>query len=287
MERLAELLQARPAITAGESAETLPEQPAGRIELSGVTFCYPSRPGTSALANVDFRVDPGETVAIVGPSGAGKSTCFQLLLRFYDPQQGRVLVDGVDIARVDPRELRGHLALVPQETVLFGDSARENIRDGRPGASDFEVEQAAQMAAADEFIRGLPDGYDTFLGERGLRLSGGQRQRIAIARALLKDPPILLLDEATSSLDAESERLVQAALEQLMRNRTTIIIAHRLATVKKADRILVLDAGRIVAEGTHEALIQSSELYARLAALQFGEQGETVEGRRETTAVES
>jgi ATP-binding cassette subfamily B protein len=209
-------------------------------------------------------------VAIVGPSGAGKSTCFQLLLRFYDLLGGSIRVDGVDIAQLDPGELRGQIGLVPQETVLFGETALENIRYGRPGASDAEVRAAARLAAADGFIEQLPEGYETFLGERGTRLSGGQRQRIAIARAILKDPPILLLDEATSSLDAESEQLVQQALEGLMTNRTTLVIAHRLATVKKVDRILVMDRGRVEAIGTHAELIADNPLYARLAELQFG-----------------
>jgi len=208
-------------------------------------------------------------VAFVGPSGAGKSTTFQLLLRFYDPAAGRILIDGVDIAQADPQAVRTRIGLVPQETVLFGASARENIRYGRPTASDAEIEAAARAAGADSFIKELPQGYETFLGERGMRLSGGQRQRMAIARALLKDPPILLLDEATSSLDAESERYVQQALEHLMQGRTTIIIAHRLATILKADRIVVLDHGRIIAIGTHAELLKSNELYARLAALQF------------------
>ncbi len=240
-----------------------------RSSFERVTFHYPSRPQSSALADFDLGIRPGETVAFVGPSGAGKSTTFQLLLRFYDPSSGRILIDGVDIATADPRELRSRIGLVPQDTVLFAASARENIRYGRPGASDAEVESAAKAAAADEFIRRLPEGYETFLGERGTRLSGGQRQRIAIARAILRDPPILLLDEATSALDAESERLVQAALEQLMHGRTTIIIAHRLATVLQADRIVVMDHGRIIAQGTHTELVRSNELYARLAALQF------------------
>jgi ATP-binding cassette subfamily B protein len=270
MERLSELLRATPAIDAPEQPLALPERPRGSIAFHEVTFNYPSRPDTPALNDFSLSVEPGETVAIVGPSGAGKSTSFQLLLRFYDPQSGRVEVDGVDIARLAPVDLRRRIGLVPQETVLFGESARENIRYGRPEADDAEVEQAAAAAAADGFIRELPEGYGTFLGERGTRLSGGQRQRIAIARAILKDPPILLLDEATSSLDAESELLVQQALERLMQNRTTLIIAHRLATVKKVDRIVVMDRGRIVASGRHEDLVRDNALYARLAELQFG-----------------
>jgi len=271
MERISELLRATPVIGAPVRPMALPQPPRGSICFQAVSFSYPSRPDALALNDFSLSVEPGETVAIVGPSGAGKSTSFQLLLRFYDPQAGRIEVDGVDIVRLAPGELRRRIGLVPQETVLFGESARENIRYGRPEADDEAVERAAAAAAADGFIRELPEGYDTFLGERGTRLSGGQRQRIAIARAILKDPPILLLDEATSSLDAESERLVQLALEGLMRNRTTLIIAHRLATVKKVDRIVVLDRGRIVASGRHEDLIRDNALYARLAELQFGE----------------
>ena len=271
MERLAELLQARPAIAPAAEPKPLPSRSSGRIEFDRVTFHYPSRPETAALSDFSLAVEAGETLAIVGPSGAGKSTSFQLLLRFYDPQTGRIVFDGVDISEVDPQALRRRIGFVPQETMLFGASAMENIRYGRPDASDVEVERAARAAAADEFIRELPQGYDTFLGERGMRLSGGQRQRIAIARAMLKDPPVLLLDEATSSLDAESERVVQVALEDLMKNRTTLVIAHRLATVKQANRIVVIDQGRIVATGKHDELTGSSELYARLAALQFGD----------------
>jgi len=270
MERLAELLAAEPVLRAPAHPLALPPRLAGRVEFQSVTFRYPSRPETAALADYSLRIEPGETVALVGPSGAGKSTAFALLLRFFDPQQGVIALDGVDLARCDPQAIRRQIALVPQDTVLFGTSARDNIRFGRPEASDAQIEQAARAAAADEFLRRLPQGYDTFVGERGARLSGGQRQRIAIARAILKDPPILLLDEATSSLDAESERLVQEALEVLMQGRTTLIIAHRLATVLSADRIVVMDHGRIDAVGNHASLLDTSPLYARLAALQFG-----------------
>jgi ATP-binding cassette subfamily B protein len=271
MERLVELKNATPVIVAPEHPQEFPSPPQGLIRFDNVSFRYPSRPDALALDRFSLEIRPGENVAFVGPSGAGKSTTFQLLLRFYDPASGRITVDGVDIAKARPEEVRRRIGLVPQETVLFGASARENIRYGRPGATDAQIEAAARAAGADTFIRQLPEGYETFLGERGTRLSGGQRQRIAIARALLKDPPILLLDEATSSLDAESERYVQEALEQLMEHRTTIIIAHRLATILKADRIVVLDHGRIVAIGTHTELLENNALYARLAALQFAD----------------
>jgi ATP-binding cassette subfamily B protein len=270
-DRLLELLAAEPDIAPPADPLPLPEPPQGRLAFEAVRFAYPTRPGQAALHDITFAVEPGETVAIVGPSGAGKTTLFQLLLRFYDPQSGRIMVDGVDIARCDPAALRRRIGLVAQEPLVFGTTAAENIRYGRPEASDAEVRAAAEAADAHGFIAALPQGYATQLGQKGVTLSGGQRQRIAIARAILRDPPILLLDEATSALDAESERAVQRALERLAEGRTTLVVAHRLATVRRADRILVLEGGRIVAQGTHDALVREGGLYARLAALQFAE----------------
>ena len=269
-ERLMELLGTRSPIFSPSNPAVAPVQLAGSaIEFEAINFHYPSRPLQAALDNFSLSVKPGQTVAIVGPSGAGKSTVFQLLLRFYDPSSGRIVLDGVTTRDMALQDLRQRIGIVPQDAVIFSSSALENIRYGKPAASDEEVKAAAQAAFADDFINELPEGYDTFLGERGVRLSGGQRQRIAIARAMLKNPPLLLLDEATSALDAESERMVQAALESAMRDRTTLVIAHRLATVKKADLIVVLDHGKLVEQGTHAELVSRGGVYAGLAALQF------------------
>ncbi|WP_426688804.1 ABC transporter transmembrane domain-containing protein [Rhodanobacter ginsengiterrae] len=269
MERLGELLDERPEIVAPAQPLALPRPVSGALRFDGVGFHYPTRPDTAALHDFTLEVHPGETVALVGPSGAGKSTVFSLLLRFYDPQSGSISLDGIDLRAVTLDDLRGAIALVPQETVIFSGSAADNIRFGREGASDEEVREAARAAEAHEFISALNDGYQAEMGERGVRLSGGQRQRIAIARAILRDAPLLLLDEATSALDAQSEAAIQQALERLEKGRTTLVIAHRLATVQRADRIVVLDGGRIVAQGTHESLLAEGGLYAELARLQF------------------
>ncbi|MEO0546112.1 MAG: ABC transporter transmembrane domain-containing protein [Pseudomonadota bacterium] len=268
-ERLSELLEEKPDVAVVENPIPMPDPVTGDIRFEGVSFAYPTRADAPVVADMTFDVQPGQTVAIVGPSGAGKSTIFNLLLRFYDSSKGRITVDGVDITQADPLNLRHATSLVPQDTTIFALSAAENIRFGRPDATDEEVFEAARLAQADAFIRNLSDGYDTMVGERGVMLSGGQRQRIAIARAILKDAPILLLDEATSALDAESEKLVQRALDGLMENRTTLVIAHRLATVLRADRILVLDGGKIVEEGDHDSLVKQGGIYAGLARLQF------------------
>jgi ATP-binding cassette subfamily B protein len=268
-ERLVELLQTDDSVQDVDQPLALPKPVRGRIDFENVSFSYPARPATKALDEVTLNIEPGETVAFVGPSGAGKTTIIQMILRFYDPQQGRILLDGHALPELGRAAFREHIALVPQDPVIFATSARENIRFGRPDATDEQIEAAAKAAAAHDFIKGLPTGYDSPLGERGVMLSGGQKQRIAIARAILRDAPVLLLDEATSALDAESELLVQAAVDALSADRTTLIVAHRLATVKKADRIVVLDAGRIVASGKHDDLVAQGGLYARLAKLQF------------------
>ena len=268
-ERLVELLHATDPVKDPAQPIALPQPVRGDIRFDAVTFRYPARPDTSALDGITLHVQPGETVALVGPSGAGKTTILQLLLRFYDPQQGSVHLDGIDLRDLSRTNFRQSLSLVPQDPVIFATSARDNIRFGRPDATDAEVESAARAAAAHDFVTALPQGYDTYLGERGVMLSGGQKQRIAIARAILRDAPVLLLDEATSALDAESERLVQSAVETLALGRTTLVVAHRLATVKRADRIVVFDQGRIVAQGKHDDLVAEGGLYARLARLQF------------------
>ena len=276
-ERLLELFAQRPAIVAPPNPVPLPRPARGRIAFEHVFFAYPARPDTAALQDFDLAIAPGETVALVGPSGAGKSTVFQLLLRFYDPIAGRIRLDGVELAAADPAEIRASIGLVPQDPVIFSADVWSNIRYGRPGASDAAIRAAARAAACD-FLDALPEGFDTFLGEKGVRLSGGQRQRIAIARAILRDAPVLLLDEATSALDAESEQAIQVALARLAAGRTTLVIAHRLATVRRAGRIVVLQAGRIVATGTHDSLVGENGLYARLAALQFDDRADARSG---------
>jgi ATP-binding cassette subfamily B protein len=269
--RLSELLRETPEIAPPATPVALPQPSRGALAFEGVRFHYPTRRDVAALNGFSLDIKPGETVAVVGPSGAGKTTLFQLVQRFYDPDAGRVTLDGVDLRDADPAAVRARIAMVPQETVIFGASARDNLRYGDWTATDDQLWAAAEAANAAEFLRKLPEGLDTFLGEGGARLSGGQRQRVTIARALLRDAPILLLDEATSALDAESERLVQEALERLMANRTTLVIAHRLATVRAAERIIVMNDGQIVEEGSHGALMTNSGLYARLASLQFND----------------
>lgn len=271
LERLMDLLHAENEIEAPENPRSFNGKPSGALALEKLTFAYPSRRQTLAIDDVSLAIEPGENVALVGPSGAGKSTLFDLILRFYDPNSGAIRLDGIDIRELDPLELRSHIAVVSQQPAMFTGNVWENIRYGRPEADNEEVRKAAELAYADNFIEQLPEKYDSFLGESGVRLSGGQKQRIAIARAILKDPEILLLDEATSALDAESERQVQMALEGLMRNRTSLIIAHRLATVKNVDRIVVFDSGKLIAQGTHRELLQSCALYENLARLQFSE----------------
>ena len=270
-ERLMELMQLEPEIKAPSEPYHFTKTPEGRLSFEHVTFHYASRPDKAALANVSFRIEPGETVAIVGPSGAGKTTIFQLLLRFYDPQFGIIRIDSHDVRTLEPREWRSHIGLVPQDPVIFSTSAFENIHIGKPDATDSDVREAAHIASALDFLEALPDGLNTYLGEKGVRLSGGQRQRVAIARAIIRNPSLLLLDEATSALDAENETAIQAALERIMKERTTLVIAHRLATVVNADRIIVLNDGKIEASGTHTQLLASNPLYKRLAELQFTE----------------
>ncbi len=279
--RIAEILAIEPMVKPPAHPLPMPTPPRGEIVFDHVAFAYPGRPGDLVLKNLSLSVAPGEVVAIVGPSGAGKSTLFQLLLRFYDPTGGIVSLDGIDIAQADPADLRARIALVPQDAVIFGASIADNIAYGAPGASRDEIRAAAARAAADPFIKALPQGYDTLIGERGVTLSGGQRQRLAIARAILKDAPVLLLDEATSSLDAENETLVQGALDALMRGRTTLVIAHRLATIVNAHRILVMEGGRIVEQGTHQTLLAQGGLYARLARLQFETAAAALESERD------
>ncbi|MED5412876.1 MAG: ABC transporter transmembrane domain-containing protein [Pseudomonadota bacterium] len=271
LERLIDLLYAESEITAPANPREFTGKPNGSLTISNLTFAYPTRQGNPALQNISLLIEPGENIALVGPSGAGKSTLFDLILRFYDPRVGSIQLEGIDIRELNPKELRNHIAVVAQQPAMFTGTVADNIRYGDPEAEEASLKAAAKAAYADNFIEELPDKYESFLGESGIRLSGGQKQRIAIARAILKDPEILLLDEATSALDAESERQVQMALEKLMQNRTSLIIAHRLATVKNVDRIIVMDAGAVIAQGTHRELMQSSELYANLAELQFSE----------------